>query len=89
MGKKEFVSIPQLAEMLGISRIAVYRKVKNGKIKAVKIGRAFAVPYTEVRRLLGKVKGEPLTREEKEQIEKAVAKTVDEYGEVLKKLGKE
>lgn len=32
--------------------------------------------------------GKPLTNEEKKAIEKAVRKTVREYGEVLKMLGK-
>jgi excisionase family DNA binding protein len=41
-----YISIPQLAKRLGISRIAVYKKVKKGIIPAVKIGRNFVVSPT-------------------------------------------
>lgn len=89
MENAKYISIAELARILGISRIAVYKKVKKGDIKAIKIGRSYAV----LRRALGKkevnVKGKPLKNKEKELIEKAVHKTVQEYGEVLKKLGKE
>ncbi len=31
MEKKEFYSIPELAKLMNISRIAVYKKVKRGR----------------------------------------------------------
>ncbi len=40
---KEFVSTGELAKMLGISRIAVFKKIKKGEIKAVKVGRNFVI----------------------------------------------
>jgi len=85
MEKNTYISIPQLAKTLGISRIAVYKKVKKGQIKAVRIGRNFAIPRKYIAGILGK----ELKAEEKKEIDKAVKKTVDEYGEVLKLLGKE
>jgi len=48
MKKTEYITIPQLARILGVSRIAVYKRVKNGRIKAVKIGRTFAVPQKQL-----------------------------------------
>ena len=54
MKKGEYLTIPQLAKILGISRIAVYRKVKKGQIKAVKIGRAYAIPQKQIAAILGK-----------------------------------
>jgi len=83
--KKEYVSIPELAKLMGISRIAVFNKVKSGVIKAVRIGRNYAVKIGE----LGVILGKDLDRKEKREIDAAVKKTVAEYGETLKLLGRE
>jgi excisionase family DNA binding protein len=85
MKKSGYVTIPQLAKILGVSRIAVYKRVKKGQIKAVRIGRAFAIPEKHVLGILGKALGP----EDKRQIDAAVKKTVQEYGQVLKLLGRE
>ena len=85
MKKGEYLTIPQLAEILGISRIAVYRKVKKGQITAVKIGRAYAIPQKQIAAILGKT----LRQEDKKEIDLAVKKTVKEYGQTLKLLGSE
>jgi len=42
--KKEFLSLPEAAARLGISRIAVFKKVKKGQLAAIRIGRNWAVP---------------------------------------------
>jgi len=89
MEKQEYISTTKLAKLLGISRIAVYKKVKKGEIKAIKIGRMFAIPKTEVKRLVGDIIGHPLSEEEKKEIDRAVERMVKEYGEVLRLLGKE
>lgn len=85
MKKEEYITIPQLAKILGISRIAVYKRVKKGEIKAVRIGRSFAIPKRYILAILGK----SLEEEDKKKIDQAVKKTVKEYGEVLKLLGRE
>ena len=85
MKEREFISIQELANILGMSRIAVYKKVKSGKIKAVRIGRSFAIPQKYVANILGK----SLDQVDKNQIDAAVKKTVKEYGEVLKRLGRD
>jgi len=85
INKKKYISIPEMAKMLGISRIAVYKKVKNGKINATKIGRNFAIPIKYISNVLGKELG----IKDKLEIDEAVKRTVKEYGEVLKLLGKE
>ncbi|MFH1683956.1 MAG: helix-turn-helix domain-containing protein [Candidatus Margulisiibacteriota bacterium] len=81
----KYISLPELAKLLGISRIAVYNRVKRGEIKASKIGRNYAIPRHYVESILGKT----LKEKEKETIDKAVKKTVKEYGKVLKLLGRE
>jgi excisionase family DNA binding protein len=83
--KKEYITIAELAKMLGISRIAVFNKVKKGQIKAEKIGRNYAILKSYVEEILGKELG----KSDKDEIDKAVHKTVKEYGETLRLLGKE
>ncbi len=85
MEKSEFITIPQLARLLGLSRIAVYNKVKSGEIKAVRIGRTYAINTKDIADILGKT----LTKKSKEEIDQAIKKTIDEYGEVLRLLGQE
>ena len=85
MEKNKYITIPQVAKILGISRIAVYKKVKKGQIKALKIGRSYAIPQKYITNILGK----ELNEKDKKEIDAAVKKTVKEYGELLKLLGKE
>ncbi len=85
MDSSTYISIPELAGILGISRVAVYRKVKKGQIKATKIGRNYAIDRKSVETILGKT----LAEEDKKQIDAAVKKTVKEYGQTLKLLGAE
>jgi len=82
---KDFFSTSEVAKLLGISRIAVFKKIKSGAIKARKIGRNFAVDKKDLPEVLGSV----LREDKKQEIEKSVKKTVKEYGETLKLLGKE
>ncbi len=85
MKEKEYITIPQLAKLLGISRIAVYKKVKNGEIKAIKIGRIHAIPKTYVSGILGK----EVSEKAKKEIDRAIQKTIQDYGDTLKLLGGE
>jgi excisionase family DNA binding protein len=85
MVKEKYITIPQLAELLGLSRVEVYRRVRKGRIKADKIGRMYVIRDKEVGYILRK----KLTVKDKGQIEMAVKKVVKEYGEVLRKLGAE
>lgn len=41
---REYYSIPEAAVLLGISRIAVFKKVKKGQLAALRFGRNWAVP---------------------------------------------
>ncbi|OGD37127.1 MAG: hypothetical protein A2V45_13535 [Candidatus Aminicenantes bacterium RBG_19FT_COMBO_58_17] len=85
MQGNDYLSIPQLAKILGLSRIAVYKKVKSGDIKAIRIGRNYAIS----RKSIGFILGKTLEEDAKEEIDRAVKKTVKEYGEVLRLLGNE
>jgi excisionase family DNA binding protein len=85
MVKNGYVTVPELAKILGLSRIAVYKQVRKGQIKAVRIGRNYAISRKYVEGILGKTLGS----RDKKQIDAAVKKVVSEYGSVLKMLGRE
>lgn len=82
---KNLLSTTDAAKLLGISRIAVFKKIKSGKIKATKVGRNFVIDKNELPEILGTV----LTERARREIETSVEKTIKEYGETLKLLGKE
>lgn len=83
MEEKRFLSTTELAEILGISRVAVYKKIKKGQIKATKVDRNYVIDKKD----LAGIFREKLTEKEKSEIEKAVKKTVKEYGKTLRMLG--
>lgn len=78
-------TIPELAKILGISRVAVFKKVKNGQIKAEKIGRNYIIMDEDITDILQK----DLTAQDKVAIKKNVNKIWHDYGETLRLLGKE
>ncbi len=79
------ITIPQLAKMLGVSRVTVYRKVKSGEIAAEKVGGTYIISDRELTKIFNK----ELSDADKKRIKAAVKKTIEEYGEVLKLLGNE
>jgi len=87
--KATYVSVAELAKMLGISRIAVFNKIKKGQIPAEKIGRSYAISMENVNEIISGAGSEILTENKKGEIKKAVEKVVKEYGETLKLLGQE
>ncbi len=82
---KNLISTTELAALLGISRVAVFQKIKKGDIPAKKVGRNFVIDKKDVAHLIDKKPSD----KEKEEIRKAVKKTVSQYGETLKLLAKE
>jgi excisionase family DNA binding protein len=85
MAIEKYITIPELAKLLGVSRIAIYNRVKKGEIPAIKIGKTYAITDKTITNILGK----KVTAKGKKRIDAAVHKTVKEYGEVLKQLSKE
>jgi excisionase family DNA binding protein len=85
MADEKYLTIPELAKLLGVSRIAIYNRVKKGQIPATRIGRTYVIKDQTIANILGK----EVTRKGKQRIDAAVRETVQEYGEVLKQLGKE
>jgi excisionase family DNA binding protein len=85
MTREKYITIPELAKLLGVSRIAIYNRVKKGQIPATKVGRTYVITDQTVAKILGK----KVTTQGKKRIDAAIDRTVREYGEVLKRLGKE
>lgn len=82
---KTHISTTELAKILGVSRVTIFNKIKNGEIKAEKVGRNYVIPVEEVDQTVKK----SLSSSRKAEIEGAVTKTIKEYGETLRLLGKE
>lgn len=82
--EKDFLTITEAAKILSVSRVTVFQRIKKGQIKAIRIGNIYAIPKEEI-----EVKETILSPKNKKLIDKAVEKTVKEYGETLRMLGKE
>lgn len=85
MKNKDVITTTELAHILGISRIAVFNKIKKRQIKAVKRGRNYIIPLKTLSISLGKT----ISESQKKVIDSAVKKTISDYGDVLKLLGME
>ena len=83
--RKKLLSTTETAKLLGISRIAVFKKIKAGEIKAKRVGRNFVIHKKDLPDILGTV----LSEKKKRDIASAVEKVVKEYGETLRLLGQE
>ena len=86
VNKNKFISTSEAAKILKISRIAVFKKIKSGELRAVKIGRNYAIEKEELDKM-----GNPMFsgKSNPERIEKAVDRTVQQYKETLELLGKD
>jgi excisionase family DNA binding protein len=80
----DLLSVAEAGKVLGYSRQHVLRLINAGEIPAQKIGRSFVIR----RESLGGVY-KTITGAEKTQIDRAVSKIVREYGDTLRRLGKE
>ena len=74
------MSVPQLAEVLGVSRVTAYKRVRSGAIPAQMIGHSYVIPAETVAALV---------EERASRIEDAVKRVVAEYGSALERLGRE
>lgn len=82
---KNYFTITELAQLLCISRVAVFKKIKSGQIKAEKIGHIFVIPKSEFENVLGNT----LSQEDKLLIDAGIHKTIKEYSKTLELLGSE
>ena len=83
--EKSYYSAPEIATLLGVSRTAIFKKIKSGQIHAEKIGRNYIIPKEEYAAILGFF----VPDRRKKDIENAVDRVVKNYGPALRKLGEE
>lgn len=83
--KIQYISTAELAKLLHVSRIAVFKKIQTGRIKAFKIGRNYVIPIEEVMSAIGTF----ISPDKKTEIDQVVKRAVKEYGEALRLLGRE
>lgn len=74
----------QAARILGISRMQMLRRVKAGEIRTIKAGRNFLIAKEDLNPIF-----KPATENDLKTVDRGVEKVIREYGDVLKKLGKE
>jgi excisionase family DNA binding protein len=56
--EKEFYTAQELADILGVNVMTIYRYIKGGKLKAYKIGKEFRIDKQEYQSFLEKSKYE-------------------------------
>jgi excisionase family DNA binding protein len=81
--KEKLLSVVEVAKKLGVSRTYVIKMIQAKRIPAEKVGRSYVISE---RSLPGIYR--PITDAEKKQVEQAVDKTLEEFGDVIKRLGK-
>lgn len=79
---KKLISVQEAAKILGMSKVAVIKQIRAGKIKAEKVGNAFVIDRDE----FTVISDRDISDEQKHSIEEAVQKAISEYGETLRLL---
>lgn len=86
---KKYYSTTESAKILGLSRVAVFKRIRSGTLKAERYGRNYLIPKDQLPHLPHQENDQELTEAEKGLIERGVKKTVKDFGKTLKLLGKE
>lgn len=82
---KQFYTVKEVSNLLGISRVAVFKKIQKKQIQAKKQGNKYLISQNDLPEIL---RGKLSVNDEK-LLDIAVDKTFEEYGETLKLLGQE
>lgn len=83
--EKEFLSTTEVAQLLGISRIAVFKRIKKGTLPAQRIGEQYVIAKKDLN--LEKLHS-PLSQKRKDELEKSIEHILERYEEAFKLLGK-
>lgn len=51
--EQKFLTVAEVAEVLRMSKMTIYRLINSGELEAVRIGRSFRIPEEAARKLLG------------------------------------
>lgn len=82
---KMHYSVKEVADLLKVSRVTIFKKIKNGQIKAEKVGRNYVISADYIRDYVLI----DLSDKIKVDINLAVARVIKDYGNVLQRLGRE
>lgn len=52
LGEVKFLTVAEVATLMRVSKMTVYRLVHNGELSAVRVGRSFRVPEQAVQEYL-------------------------------------
>ncbi|MFD1506454.1 helix-turn-helix domain-containing protein [Georgenia yuyongxinii] len=58
LGAPRFLTVAEVAELMRVSKMTVYRMVHAGELPAVRMGRSFRVPQAAVENLINEGLGE-------------------------------
>ncbi|MDD9207603.1 helix-turn-helix domain-containing protein [Georgenia sp. 10Sc9-8] len=62
LGAPRFLTVAEVAELMRVSKMTVYRMVHSGEMPAVRMGRSFRVPQKAVEDLISSGLGERTER---------------------------
>jgi excisionase family DNA binding protein len=48
---QEYISVSDFSKMFGVSRQAVQKKIVNNKLNAIKFGKKYLIPKSEIERI--------------------------------------
>ncbi|MBI1866285.1 MAG: helix-turn-helix domain-containing protein [Candidatus Staskawiczbacteria bacterium] len=82
---KEYYSTIEVANIFRVSRKTIFLWIKNGKMKAIKVGRNYIIPHSSIVEKLGKTLG----AEKKVEIDKSIDKAIKDYEQTFRLLAKE
>lgn len=82
--EKKYISTTEAAEIMGISRVAVFKQIHAGKIKARKVGRNYIIDRNDIGGIYKEI-----TPQEVRLVENGLQKAIREYRETLERLGGE
>jgi excisionase family DNA binding protein len=54
----EFLTVPEIAKVLKVNKMTIYRYIKAGKITAYKVGKGFRINKKELENFLKRIKVE-------------------------------
>ena len=81
---KKYYSTIEAAKILRVSRVAVLKSIKSGRMPAERVGKNYIISHQDLMEALGKSIGPG----SKENIDKALNKALKDYGETFKLLGR-
>jgi excisionase family DNA binding protein len=82
--KDRYLSTIEAAKVMGISRVAVLKQIKTGRLRAERVGRNYIIDKNDLAGIFRHI-----TPGEKRRVSSAIKKVVKDYGPALRKLGRE